>query len=143
MSVANCSLGRDVHLYAASDPTEVLCGLVLTNGVTNANFYLMVEIILIFDSDYYLQDAGDTMVGRDDHPFQLGNYYMVIGGGFSFTLLWLSSYSRSRGDSEYWVLVNTGHILAVLKLLPNRVYAWQRLATNHCCFNFFRYQYLV
>ena len=37
------SAGRNVHIYDARDPDVVLGGLTLTNGVTNANFYSMVE----------------------------------------------------------------------------------------------------
>ncbi|KAF1813960.1 hypothetical protein P152DRAFT_465712 [Eremomyces bilateralis CBS 781.70] len=46
MPPRNRSLGRDVHIYDVNDRTTVLGGLILTNGVTNANFYSMVEIIV-------------------------------------------------------------------------------------------------
>ncbi|KAH0607772.1 uncharacterized protein H6S33_002806 [Morchella sextelata] len=63
----------------------VLGGLVLTNGVTNANLYSMVEIILTFGSgsDYHLQNAGGSQVDRDDHPLLPGNYYVATDGSFS------------------------------------------------------------
>jgi hypothetical protein len=54
MLSANRSAGRDVHIYDVNDPTTVLGGLVVTNGVTNANFYSTVEIIFIFNQDYFL-----------------------------------------------------------------------------------------
>lgn len=41
MSAANRSAGREVHIYDANDPATVLGRLILTNGVTNANFYSM------------------------------------------------------------------------------------------------------
>jgi len=41
--------GRNVHIYSARDTNTVLCGLVVTNRMTNANFYSMVEIVFIFD----------------------------------------------------------------------------------------------
>ena len=72
----------DVHIYDTNDHGTVLGGLTLTNGVTNANFYLMVEIIFIFDSFYFLRDEGGTIVERDDHPLQSGNYYIVTAGKF-------------------------------------------------------------
>ncbi|KAH8147455.1 uncharacterized protein LAJ45_08612 [Morchella importuna] len=80
--MSNRSLGRNVYIYDASDPTgPVLGGLVLNSGVTNANFYSMVDIIL--SSIYHLQDAGGSQVDRDDHPLQPGNYYVVTDGSIS------------------------------------------------------------
>lgn len=73
----NRSLGRDVHLYDANDPAVELGGLVLTNGVTNANFYLMVEVICIFDRGYSIRDEGGTTIQRDDHQLQPGNYFVL------------------------------------------------------------------
>lgn len=83
MPAANRALGRDVNIYAASDPTgPVLGGLILTNGVTNANLYLMVDIILILSSIYHLQDANRSQLDRDNNPLQPGDYYVVTDGGF-------------------------------------------------------------
>ena len=82
MSVANRSAGRDVHIYSANDPATVLGGLILTNGVTNANFYSMVDIIFIFSQNYFLRAEGGTTVQKDDHPLQPGNYYFVTNGRF-------------------------------------------------------------
>jgi len=75
------SEGRDVHLYGANDPTTELGGLFLTNGITNANFYSMVEIIIIFKSEFFLRDEGGTKIEKDDHPLQPGKYYIVAAGG--------------------------------------------------------------
>ena len=63
----------------ANDPATVLRGLILKNSVTNANFYSMVEIIFIFNSNHFLRDEGGTKVQRDDHPLQPGNYYCHTG----------------------------------------------------------------
>ena len=52
MSVPNCSAERNVHIYDPPDPDTVLGGLILTDGVTNANFYSMIEILYIFDRNY-------------------------------------------------------------------------------------------
>jgi hypothetical protein len=76
MSAANRSAGRDVHIYDARDPDTVLGGLILTNGVTNANFHSMVEIFCIFDSAYFLRDEGGVKIQRDDHPLRPGKYYV-------------------------------------------------------------------
>lgn len=92
MSAPNRPAGRDVHIYDASDPTTtVLGGLTLTNGVTNASFYPMVEImivviIFIFDRDYFLRDEGGTTIQRDNHPLQPGNYYIATSGRFLIRL---------------------------------------------------------
>jgi hypothetical protein len=83
MPPANRSGGRNVHIYDANDPATVVGGLILTNGVTNANFYSMVEILFIFTSTFFLQDEGDTEIERDGHPLQPGKYYIVAASGFA------------------------------------------------------------
>ena len=65
-----------------NDSVTVLGGLSLTNGVTSANFYLMVEIIFIFGSNYFLRDEGGITIQRDDYPLQPGNFYIVTNGRF-------------------------------------------------------------
>ena len=85
MSVANRSAGRDVYIYSANNPATVLGGLILSSGVTNANFYSMVDIIFIFGQDYFLRDEGGTTVQRDGHPLQPGNYHFVTNGRFHLT----------------------------------------------------------
>jgi hypothetical protein len=74
------SLGRDVFIYDAKDPDEVLGGLILTNGVTNANLYSMVEIIIIFSGGFSLLDDDGTKIDRDDRPLQPGNYFIDADG---------------------------------------------------------------
>ena len=70
--------GRNVHIYATDDPTQtVLGGLVLTNGVTNNNFYSMIEIFLVFRSTFSLQDIDGVTIDRNDHPLQPGKYYVT------------------------------------------------------------------
>jgi hypothetical protein len=54
--------------------------MILTNGVTNANFYSMVEIIFLFTSKFELRDEGDARIERDDGPLQPGNYYITASG---------------------------------------------------------------
>lgn len=82
MSTANRSVGRDVFIYDANDPITVLGGLILTNGVTNSNFYSMVEVICIIGGDYFLRlgDEGGIVVQRDDGPLQPGKYYICTSG---------------------------------------------------------------
>ncbi|PUU78925.1 hypothetical protein B9Z19DRAFT_1083032, partial [Tuber borchii] len=74
---------RNIHIYDANDTGIVLGGLVLTNGVTTANFYSMVEIVCLFDQDYTLRDESGITVGRDDHPLQPGKYFIVTAGSIT------------------------------------------------------------
>lgn len=82
MAPTDRSRGRDVHIYDAKDPTTVLGGLILTNGVTNTNFYSMVEIIVLFTADFELLDEGNTKIDRNDNPLQPGRYYINAAGKF-------------------------------------------------------------
>ncbi|PUU82983.1 hypothetical protein B9Z19DRAFT_934144, partial [Tuber borchii] len=68
------ALGRNVHIYSARDTNTVLGSLFATNGMTNANFYSMVEIAFIFDEGYTLCGESGTNVERDNHPLQAGRY---------------------------------------------------------------------
>ncbi len=77
MPSLNRSEGRDVHIYDAKNPATVLGGLILTNGVTNANFYSMVEILYVFGGTFLLQHKSGITVQRDGHPLQPGNYYIL------------------------------------------------------------------
>jgi hypothetical protein len=85
MPPINRSGGRNVLIYDANNPTVVLGGLILSNGVTNANFYLMAEIFIIFISTFFLQDEHSTRIQKDDHPLQPGKYYIIATGEFSLS----------------------------------------------------------
>jgi len=78
------SAGRDVHFYNPNDLTEPLGGLVLTNGITNANLYAMVEVFLDIDNNFILrhQDVTDGLrdIPRDEQAIQPGNYYVITEG---------------------------------------------------------------
>jgi len=95
MSAADRSAGRDVHIYDAIDRTIVLGGLILTNGVINANFYSMVEFFVIFNSDCVLQHEDGTNIERDEQAntisqLQTGGFlaYMVKQLTFKQVPLW-------------------------------------------------------
>lgn len=72
----NRSARRDVHIYGAKDPTIMLGGLRLATGVTNANFFSMLEILLLFDNNYHLHNQEGDMLVRNDDPLQPGSYYV-------------------------------------------------------------------
>ena len=74
------SLGRNVHIYSAHDTSTVIGGLVATRGMTNSNFYSMVEITYILDKDYKLRYESGTIVQRDDNPLQPGRYLICTAG---------------------------------------------------------------
>ena len=57
----NRTRGRNVHIYSAKDTSTVTGGLIVTNGMTNSNFYSMVEITYILDKDYKLRYEGGTV----------------------------------------------------------------------------------
>ncbi|KAI9879850.1 MAG: hypothetical protein M1830_006873 [Pleopsidium flavum] len=99
MPAVNRSAGRNVHLYKANDLTEVRGGLVLTNGITNSNFYSMVEILFIFTGTFFLQDERNAPIPRDSNPLQPGNYYIVTTDSFSINdEPWLARmFSHSTG----------------------------------------------
>jgi hypothetical protein len=89
MSVPNRSGGRNIHIYDSKDPDTVIGGLILTDGVTNANFYSMVEIICIFDSTYFLRDEYGTIIQRDDSPLHPAKYYILTSGMFSLMVTYM------------------------------------------------------
>src|SRR6266516_5315159 len=59
------ALDRDVFIYDAKDSNKVLGGLVLTNGVTNANFYSMVEIMIIFSGGFSLLNGSGIKIKKN------------------------------------------------------------------------------
>jgi hypothetical protein len=98
------ALARDVFFYDLRDLDALLGGLVLNRGVTNANFYTMVDIVLIISSPFFLQnDKGDT-VPRDAQSLLPGNYFVVADGTVevytcllsSLWLLWLILYEGEQ-----------------------------------------------
>lgn len=82
MPANNRLAGRDVHIHDSNNPTEVLGGLILTNGVTNANLYAMINIIVEIRGTYFLRRDGGTVVPEDNAPLSPGNYYIVTTGKF-------------------------------------------------------------
>jgi hypothetical protein len=88
MAPRDRSRGRDVHIYDAKDPSIVLGGLILTNGVTNTNFYSMLEILFMFESNFEVGHEGHTNIERkDESPLQPGNYYINAVGKFLYNHL--------------------------------------------------------
>ncbi|KAK0652657.1 hypothetical protein B0T16DRAFT_427047 [Cercophora newfieldiana] len=65
------ALARDVFIY---DLDTLLGGLVLTAGVTNANFYAMVDIIIDISppGPFFLQDESGETIAQDAQPLLPG-----------------------------------------------------------------------
>lgn len=76
MAPRNRSAGRNVHIFCKNDRRTSIGGLVLTAGVTNANLYAMIEIFVIFNGEYSLQNESNITIGKDDSPLLPGNYYI-------------------------------------------------------------------
>jgi len=92
MAPRDRSKGRDVHIYDIKDPNTILGGLILEQGVTNTNFYSMVEIIILFESDFELQLEGNIKVEKNNDPLQPGNYYInAISKLYTIALLFLAN----------------------------------------------------
>jgi hypothetical protein len=83
MPPRNRSPGRNVHIYDTNDRTTALGGLILTNGVTNANFYSVIEILIVFTSTFELQNEDSIKIPKNDDPLQPGNYYIHAAGRYS------------------------------------------------------------
>ena len=80
MAPVDRSALRNVHIYDAGDPNNVLGGLHLTNGVTNENFYQMIDILFIFQGEFSLRHENGSTIQKNDHPLQPGKYYVSSTG---------------------------------------------------------------
>ncbi|ODA84327.1 hypothetical protein RJ55_02847 [Drechmeria coniospora] len=74
------SLLRDVFIYDLRNLDSLLGGLTATPGITNANFYTMVEIIIVTSSPFFLQNNNREEVLQDAQPLSPGNYFVVVDG---------------------------------------------------------------
>lgn len=74
------SAGRDVHIYDDRDHETELGGLILTNGVTNANFHQMLGILFPSEGSMDVRHNDDTYIGSDESPLRPGNYYLGFQG---------------------------------------------------------------
>lgn len=67
---------RTVFIYNGQGNNEQLGGLVSNEGITNNNFFGMLEILLIFRSSYTLRLESGGMVPHDDAQLLDGKYYV-------------------------------------------------------------------
>jgi hypothetical protein len=88
MAPHNRSKGRNVQLYNKEDRDTVIGGLRLTSGITNANFYEMVEIIIIFKDTFLVRGENGITIPKDDSPLQPGDYFIESPGMSSSRLFY-------------------------------------------------------
>ncbi|RPA90869.1 hypothetical protein L873DRAFT_1848584, partial [Choiromyces venosus 120613-1] len=81
--MSNRALEHNVHIYDAKDPDTVPHGLVLTDGMTNNNFYIMAEIIFLLDKVYPPGGESEATIPRDDYPHQRGMYSIMTAAASS------------------------------------------------------------
>ena len=85
--MADRSLGRNVHIYDAKDRSKLLGGLMLNNGITKSNLYSMVEIWLLFDSSFSIENEAAATLERNEDPLISGKYY-IVGRLWALILIW-------------------------------------------------------
>ena len=81
------SAGRTVHVYNNKNRSTLLGGLILSAGVTNANFYAMIRIFVEFNprslsQTFSLRDQSRNTIQENHQPLQPGNYYIITSGKF-------------------------------------------------------------
>ncbi|POR31258.1 Uncharacterized protein TPAR_08530, partial [Tolypocladium paradoxum] len=74
------ALGYEPCFHDHRDQSTVLGGLVLTRGITNSNFYFMLDILLVIERNFSLRDDHGGTVPRDSQPLHPGNYAIVTDG---------------------------------------------------------------
>ena len=123
------ALGRNVYIYSARGTNTVLVGLSLTDGITRANSYSVVEIVFIFDNDYTPDSESGTTVQRDNHPLKAGKYLINTAGSLKVNNEPLLVQTRSVGAQapakEFRVSVRGRSYWGVITGQPalNAVYA--------------------
>ena len=100
--------GRNVHIFDAENPTVVLGGLILSNGITNANLYSMLDIFIVYEESFsseneepfLLQDENGNGIQKNDHPLRPGKYYIVSTSKFLFYLFMIHQLNSKQVPSK-------------------------------------------
>lgn len=71
---------RDVFFYDIKNRDTQLGGLVLLPGITNANFYDMIEIVIFFSAPFSLYDDYGQVIARDATALLPGKYFIASNG---------------------------------------------------------------
>jgi len=75
---------RNIHIDSSNNHDIIFGGLVCTEGMTNSNFYSMVEMMFEFDSPFGLVNQGGETIPRDDQCLEPGNYAISINGSLGY-----------------------------------------------------------
>jgi hypothetical protein len=88
--------GQNVHIFDVKKPTVVLGGLILSNGVTNANLYSMLDIFIVYEAPKdvplneekpFLRNNEGTKIEKNDDPLEPGEHYIITSCRFLRHLL--------------------------------------------------------
>jgi len=71
---------RDTWIYSSGNCDNILGGLWVAEGMTNANLYAMLEIFCSFTDTFTLRNDSQLLVENDAQKLQPGNYYIVTNG---------------------------------------------------------------
>jgi len=80
MVAVNRSTIHNTFIYSSDDLNVLLGGLWVTEGITNANLYFMIEIFCTFSDNFDLQYHCGPLVERDNSQLQPGDYFVVTNG---------------------------------------------------------------
>jgi len=74
------SAWRNANIYASNRQGNLIGGLWIAEGITNANLYSMLEIFCTFSDTFYLRHFSGQLVERDQNPLQPGDYLIATNG---------------------------------------------------------------
>ena len=74
------SAWRDVFIYTSDDLDNLIRGLWVAEGITNANLYSMVEMFCTFSDTFGLHYPNGKLVERDQNQLQPGDYFLATNG---------------------------------------------------------------
>ena len=80
MAAVNRSILHNTFIYSSDDLNVLLGGLWVSEGITNANLYSMIEIFCIFSDIFNLQYHHGPVVERDNSQLQPGDCFVVTNG---------------------------------------------------------------
>ncbi|PUU78816.1 hypothetical protein B9Z19DRAFT_906321, partial [Tuber borchii] len=76
---------RNANIYDSDRKDNLIGGLWIAEGITNANLYSMLEIFCTFSDTFYLRHFSGQLVERDQNPLQPGDYLIATNGSIAVT----------------------------------------------------------
>ncbi|PUU78797.1 hypothetical protein B9Z19DRAFT_1064756 [Tuber borchii] len=76
---------RNANIYDSDRKDNLIGGLWIAEGITNANLYSMLEIFCTFNDTFYLRNFSGRLVKRDQNPLQPGDYLIATNGSITVT----------------------------------------------------------